>query len=114
VPFQTQNAGDLGFKRVFLENPGGPTFQVLKFISRAPFSHAGLGMEKQRNFCPECAGILKYEASLKNYTCRSCGMTYTKERLEEARNRLHEENDERSKEDKKRRDVLKWWLNKKE
>lgn len=71
-------------------------------------------MEKQKKFCPECGGELKYEPTLKQYICSSCGLMYSREELEEAMNRILESDDERSRALKKRREALKWWLTKKE
>jgi len=71
-------------------------------------------MATQARFCPECGGILKYEPPLKQFICSSCGLMYTREKLDEDKGRMFEADDEKAKATKKRRDALKWWLNKKE
>jgi DNA-directed RNA polymerase subunit RPC12/RpoP len=71
-------------------------------------------MAMTRNYCLECGGDLSYDSVLKQYTCRSCGMTFTAQELMEGREKLFETRDS-SEEERKRRqkDYLKWWLSKK-
>lgn len=71
-------------------------------------------MERQKRYCPECGGELKYEPALKQYVCSSCGLMHSREGLEEAMSKFSETLDERTKAHKKRREALKWWLTKKE
>jgi DNA-directed RNA polymerase subunit M/transcription elongation factor TFIIS len=64
-------------------------------------------------FCPECGGELAYDMVLRQYTCRSCGLTFTFQELIEARGEIHGR--ETAEEERKRRqkEYLKWWLSKK-
>ncbi len=62
-------------------------------------------------YCLECGGDLTYDPTLKQYICKSCGLTFTMQQLIESR----DISDNSKKEEKKQRqnDYLKWWLSKK-
>ena len=62
--------------------------------------------------CPECAGPLKWSRNLKQYVCQRCGLSLTREELDEARERLRGEIYTRPGEEKSRRhkEYLNWWL----
>jgi hypothetical protein len=66
------------------------------------------------DYCLECGGTLKYDTSLKQFVCKSCGLTFTYQQIMEGKDRLYHErspvDDERQ---KKQKDYLKWWLSKK-
>ncbi|HDI07632.1 MAG TPA: hypothetical protein ENF76_04640 [Candidatus Bathyarchaeota archaeon] len=65
-------------------------------------------------YCPECGGEMQYIISTKQYVCKSCGLTLTKQELIELKIALRpdfESETERKK--KERREYLKWWLSKK-
>ncbi|PCN51034.1 hypothetical protein B6U99_01480 [Candidatus Geothermarchaeota archaeon ex4572_27] len=57
--------------------------------------------------CPECAGEMRYDRSLRRYICTSCGVMMTLDEILEEIDRRREE----------RRDVkdeyLEWWLSRK-
>ena len=62
-------------------------------------------------YCPECGGQMLFDASIRSYVCRSCGVLYTREQLAEAREKqFRPAEDERAQAKKKRKEVLKWWL----
>jgi len=62
-------------------------------------------------YCPECGGQMLFDASIRSYVCKSCGVLYTREQLAEARERqFRPAEDERAQAKKKRKEVLKWWL----
>lgn len=66
------------------------------------------------NYCLECGGILSYDSSLKQYACKSCGLTFTFQQLIEGRDKLLDSRE--TLEDQKKRkqkEYLKWWLSKK-
>ena len=64
-------------------------------------------------YCLECGGTLTYDPVLKQYSCKSCGLTSTSQQLLEGRGRLDDR--ESSDEQKRRRqkEYLNWWLSKK-
>lgn len=67
-----------------------------------------------RNYCLECGGDLSYDSVLKQYACRSCGMTFTSQELMEGRDRLLGARGSADEERKrKQKEYLKWWLSKK-
>jgi hypothetical protein len=64
-------------------------------------------------YCLECGGTLSYDPVLKQYSCKSCGLTFTSQQLLEGKGRLE---DRESSDEKKRRrqnEYLNWWLSKK-
>jgi hypothetical protein len=66
------------------------------------------------NYCLECGGELVYDPKLKQYACRSCGLTFTAQQILEGKSKLIDESfvdDDYKK--KKQKDYLKWWLSKK-
>ncbi|TMI49313.1 hypothetical protein E6H20_08050 [Candidatus Bathyarchaeota archaeon] len=63
------------------------------------------------NYCLECGGNLSYDPAIKQYACKSCGLTFTQQNLLEGREKMLR-TEESADEEKKRRhkDYLKWWL----
>jgi hypothetical protein len=64
--------------------------------------------------CTECGGLLSYDSALKQYYCKSCGLTFTPQQLLNARiaaSEGRETADERKR--RKHRDYENWWLSKK-
>ncbi len=66
-----------------------------------------------QNFCPECGGILFYEAPTRRYVCRSCGLYTTKDERLDLKEKHREEADEKKRKKRERDEYLKWWLSKK-
>lgn len=64
------------------------------------------------NVCPECGGNLRFDTNHKRYVCLSCGLSVTKEEIEDIRAKNGFMNPEDEKE-QRRKDYLKWWSNKK-
>jgi len=66
------------------------------------------------DYCLECGGVLTYDMNLKQYICKSCGLTFTYQQIIEGRDHLSQERgvdeDERQ---RKQKDYLRWWLSKK-
>ena len=67
-----------------------------------------------RNYCLECGGDLVYDSKLKQYACKSCGLTFTYQQLLEGKSKLVDERfvDDVAKK-KKQKEYLQWWLSKK-
>jgi len=66
-------------------------------------------------YCLECGGNLSYDSTLKQYACKSCGLTFTFQQLMEGKDEMYgdrETTEEKRK--KKQKEYLKWWLSKKE
>jgi hypothetical protein len=68
------------------------------------------------NYCPECGGELIYDPALKQYICKSCGLTLTYQQLMEEKERMIDRQastlDDLRK--KRQKEYLKWWLSKKD
>jgi len=66
-------------------------------------------------YCPECGGVMGYDARLRRYVCKSCGLSLTSQELMELRDRLRPERDTDEDERRKRRkEYLDWWFSRKE
>jgi predicted RNA-binding Zn-ribbon protein involved in translation (DUF1610 family) len=65
-------------------------------------------------YCTECGGILKWDAKLRQYSCQSCGLTFSESQLSKALDKLYKKDDD---EDEKKRqrnqDYLDWWTSSK-
>jgi hypothetical protein len=61
----------------------------------------------------ECGGILSYDSALKQYTCKSCGLTTSAQQLLEGRIKLRERESPEEQRKRRQNDYLKWWLSKK-
>jgi len=67
------------------------------------------------NYCSECGGELAYDPIVKQYVCKSCGLTFTYQQLMEEKDRILERKDAELDRRKKRQDeYLRWWLSKKD
>lgn len=65
-------------------------------------------------YCLECGGELIYDKSLKQYTCKSCGLTFTFQQLLEDKGRAFKrDSSEEEARKRKQKEYLKWWLSKK-
>lgn len=62
--------------------------------------------------CPECGGLLKFDPSRKRYVCQSCGLSLSREEIDEIRYKDQRLNEEDEKE-RVRKEYLKWWATKK-
>ena len=66
-------------------------------------------------YCPECGGILLYDAASKRLSCKSCGLFLTREQLSDLRFRQkNAPDDDMRKKQRNQADYLDWWLNKKD
>lgn len=67
------------------------------------------------NYCLECGGELTYDKSLKQYYCKSCGLTFTFQQLMEDKGKTFSRDESEEEERRKRqKEYLKWWFSKKE
>ncbi|HUK27126.1 MAG TPA: hypothetical protein VLV18_08820 [Terriglobales bacterium] len=65
------------------------------------------------NYCLECGGVLTYDSVLKQYACRSCGLTVSAQQLMEGRIKMRERESPDEQRRRKQNEYLKWWLSKK-
>ncbi|MGC8936397.1 MAG: hypothetical protein ACP5KV_03410 [Candidatus Methanomethylicaceae archaeon] len=63
--------------------------------------------------CPECGGELKYEQSQRRYVCLSCGLSLTRDEIDEIRAKYATTSAEEEKE-RLKKEYLKWWSTKKQ
>jgi DNA-directed RNA polymerase subunit M/transcription elongation factor TFIIS len=62
-------------------------------------------------YCPECGGLLFFDAVNKRFSCKSCGLFLTREQLSDMRYKLKTPtDDERRKKQRHQADYLDWWL----
>lgn len=62
-------------------------------------------------YCPECGGEMKYDSSVRRYSCRSCGLSLTSQEIMELRDKLRPNTiDENDKRKKRRKEYLDWWF----
>jgi len=67
------------------------------------------------NYCPECGGELVYDSAIKQYACKSCGLTFTSQQLMEEKDKMWDRRQTEPDQRKKRqREYLQWWLSKKD
>jgi len=94
--------------------PSFPRNIILAEVHNAPCLVVVMRNISMANYCLECGGVLSYDASLKQYVCKSCGLTFTYQQIIEGKDRLLDERavgeDERR---RRQKDYLKWWLSKK-
>jgi predicted RNA-binding Zn-ribbon protein involved in translation (DUF1610 family) len=65
-------------------------------------------------YCTECGGKLKWDPKLRNYSCQSCGLTYTEAELSRALEKLYEkEDDDEEKRRHRNEEYLDWWTSSK-
>jgi DNA-directed RNA polymerase subunit RPC12/RpoP len=64
-------------------------------------------------YCAECGGELSYDMSLKQYSCKSCGLTFTFQQIVEAKEKMLDDRASEDEKKKRQKEYLKWWLSKK-
>ncbi len=61
--------------------------------------------------CPECGGVMLYDATMKRFGCKSCGAFLTRDQLSDIRYKQRTPvDDERRKRARQQSDYLEWWL----
>jgi hypothetical protein len=65
------------------------------------------------NYCPECGGEMQYISLTKKYCCKSCGLYCTGQELNDEHDKKHPYDDGEDERAARRKEYLKWWLNKK-
>jgi len=61
--------------------------------------------------CPECGGIMLYDAPNKRFVFKSCGLYLTRDQLSDIRYKMKTpEDDARKKKSRQQADYLEWWL----
>ncbi|MHA1860874.1 MAG: hypothetical protein ACTSVM_01060 [Candidatus Ranarchaeia archaeon] len=65
--------------------------------------------------CPECAGNMKFDPSVRCYVCQRCGLALTRDELDKAREKFRGQLYDRSidEADRRKREYLDWWLKEK-
>lgn len=62
-------------------------------------------------YCTECGGKLTWDRKLRQYSCQSCGMTFTEAELSEALARLRTPKEDKEElKSQRHRDYLEWWF----
>ena len=62
-------------------------------------------------YCPECGGILLYDASSKRLSCKKCGLFLTREELSDLRFKQRTGADDGMRQKQRQQaDYLDWWL----
>jgi len=62
-------------------------------------------------YCTECGGKLTWDRKLRQYSCQSCGMTFTESDLSAALDKLHTPREDKEEAKSRRhRDYLEWWF----
>jgi len=62
------------------------------------------------SYCLECGGELKYDPAIKQYSCKSCGLTFSSQDLLKGRDQMvRPETDDDAKK-RRHKEYLKWWL----
>lgn len=64
-------------------------------------------------YCPECGGEMLYMSRVKQYVCKSCGLTLTLQELIEVKENLRKGQDTEEEKKRLRKEYLEWWLSKK-
>ncbi|HDJ21749.1 MAG TPA: hypothetical protein ENF19_00925 [Candidatus Bathyarchaeota archaeon] len=65
-------------------------------------------------YCTECGGRLKWDYKLRQYSCQSCGLTYTESQLSKELERLYSrDDDEEEKRRQRNQEYLEWWTSNK-
>lgn len=61
--------------------------------------------------CPECGGVMLYDAPTKRFGCKKCGLFLTRDQLSDIRYKQKAPTeDERRKRARQQSDYLEWWL----
>jgi ribosomal protein S27AE len=73
--------------------------------------HSGFSLVAVDQYCPECGGILLFDAASKRLSCKSCGLFLTREQLSDLRFRQRTGTGDDSKQKQRQQaDYLDWWL----
>jgi hypothetical protein len=64
-------------------------------------------------YCLECGGTLSYDPVLKQYSCKSCGLTFTFQQLLEGKGQLMDRESVDEQRKRRQKEYLNWWLSKK-
>jgi DNA-directed RNA polymerase subunit M/transcription elongation factor TFIIS len=73
--------------------------------------NSGFSLVAVDQYCPECGGILLYDAASKRLSCKSCGLFLTREQLSDLRFRQRTgADDDTRKKARHQADYLDWWL----
>ena len=59
-------------------------------------------------YCLECGGTLGYDPVLKQYSCKSCGLTFTSQQLLEGRGRLGDRESSDELKRRRQKEYLNW------
>ena len=65
-------------------------------------------------YCPECGGEMGYDARIRRYICKSCGLSLTSQELMELKDKFRPESTDEDERKKKRKEYLDWWFSRKD
>ncbi|MDH5806345.1 MAG: hypothetical protein QXW62_01330 [Candidatus Methanomethylicaceae archaeon] len=57
--------------------------------------------------CPECGGDMRFQSSIRRYVCLSCGLSLTRDEIDEIKAKYKSEIKNEKEEIKK--EYIKWW-----
>lgn len=57
--------------------------------------------------CPECGGDMRFQSSIRRYVCLSCGLSLTRDEIDEIKAKYRSEIKNEKEEVKK--EYMKWW-----
>ncbi|MCS7098621.1 MAG: transposase [Candidatus Methanomethyliaceae archaeon] len=63
--------------------------------------------------CPECGGNMRFQASIRRYVCLSCGLSLTRDEIDEIRAKYRDEMKGKEEEKEKKKEYIKWWTSSK-
>jgi transcription initiation factor TFIIIB Brf1 subunit/transcription initiation factor TFIIB len=64
-------------------------------------------------YCPECGGSMFYDAPMKKFVCRGCGLYVSREQIDTIKDKVRVTDDSKTKRRREQSEYLDWWLSKK-
>ncbi len=67
-------------------------------------------MPPMPSYCLECGGELKYDPAIKQYACKSCGLTFSSQDLLRGRDQMGRPETDDDAKKRRHKEYLNWWL----